>query len=179
MKHLLTLLVGLILSVSTMAQQTTPSVDSTKTIEYPSFYIVGGDTLGIIISIEQAQSLDNDLELYGLFEKMKITCDSTIKAYVVVVNEYSNQVAILETKTKSLETANQAKDNQIKELNGQIANYKSDLEKAGRQLKLKSKVITNQEKRITNLKIQRTAYTIGGGLVGIGIGILIGIFAIH
>jgi len=179
MKHLLTLLVGLILSVSVMAQQTTLSVDSTKTIDYPSFYIVGGDTLGIIISIEQAQSLDNDLELYGLFEKMKISCDSTIKAYVVVVNEYSNQVAILETKTKSLETANQAKDVQIKELNGQIANYKSDLEKAGRQLKLKSKVITNQEKRITNLKIQRTAYTIGGGLVGIGIGILIGIFAIH
>jgi predicted RNase H-like nuclease (RuvC/YqgF family) len=179
MKHLLTLLVGLILSVSTMAQQTTPSVDTTKTIEYPSFYIVDGDTLGIIISIEQAQSLDNDLELYGLFEKMKISCDSTIKAYVVVVNEYSNQVAILETKTKSLETANQAKDNQIKELNTQIVNYKADLEKAGRQLKLKGKLIANQEKRITTLKIQRATYSIGGGVIGVVVGILIGIFAIH
>jgi uncharacterized coiled-coil protein SlyX len=179
MKHLLTLLVGLILSVSVMAQQTTLSVDSTKTIDYPSFYIVGGDTLGIIISIEQAQSLDNDLELYSLFEKMKISCDSTIKAYVVVVNEYSNQVAILETKVKSLETTNKAKDAQIKELNGQIVNYKLDLEKAGKQLKLKSKIISNQEKRITGLKLQRTAYSVGAGIVGVGVGILIGVFAIH
>ena len=179
MKHLFTLLVSLILSVSTMAQQSTPSVDSTKTMEYPSFYIVGGDTLGIVISIEQAQSLDNDLELYGLFEKMKISCDSTIKAYVVVVNEYSNQVAILETKIKSLETTNQSKDNQIKELNSQIVNYKDDLEKAGRQLKLKSKLIANQEKRITGLKVQRATYSVGAGVIGVVVGILIGVFAIH
>jgi uncharacterized coiled-coil protein SlyX len=179
MKHLLTLLVGLILSVSVMAQQTTLSVDSTKAIDYPSFYIVGGDTLGIIISIEQAQSLDNDLELYSLFQKMKISCDSTIKAYVVVVNEYTNQVAILETKIKSLETNNKAKDDQIKELNTQIANYKLDLEKAGNQLKLKDKIITNQEKRITGLKLQRAAYSIGTGIVGVGLGILIGFFAFH
>ena len=179
MKHLLTLLVGLILSVSTMAQQIKPSLDSTKTIEYPSFYIVGGDTLGIIISIEQAQSLDNDLELYGLFEKMKISCDSTIKAYVVVVNEYSSQVAILETKIKSLENTNQSKDNQIKELNSQIVNYQTDLEKAGIQLKLKSKLITNQEKRITVLKLQRASYSIGSGIVGVVVGILVGVFAIH
>ena len=178
MKHLFTLLVGLILSVSTMAQQNKPVVDST-TIDYPSFYIVGGDTLGIIISIEQAQLLDNDLELYGLFQKMKINCDSTIKAYVVVVNEYSNQVVILETKIKSLETTNQSKDNQIKELNSQIVNYQTDLEKADGQLKLKSKLITNQEKRITGLKLQRATYSVGAGVIGVVVGILVGVFAIH
>lgn len=177
MKYLFTLVIGLILSASTMAQQS--NIDTAKNTEYPSYYIVGGDTLGIIISIEQAQSLDNDLELLGLFEKMKISCDSTIKAYVVVVNQYSNQVAILETKVQSLETTNKAKDEQIKELNSRILNYKMDLEKAGNQLKIKSEIISNQEKRITGLKLQRATYSVGAGVIGVVVGILVGVFAIH
>ena len=88
-------------------------------------------------------------------------------------------MAILETKIKSLETTNQSKDNQIKELNSQIVNYQTDLEKAGIQLKLKSKLITNQEKRITVLKLQRASYSIGSGIVGVVVGILVGVFAIH
>ena len=178
MKYLFTLVIGLIFSASTMAQQSIVDT-TTKNTEYPSYYIVDGDTLGIIISIEQAQSLDNDLELLGLFEKMKISCDSTIKAYVVVVNQYSNQVAILETKVQSLETTNKAKDEQIKELNSRILNYKMDLEKAGNQLKIKSEIISNQEKRITGLKLQRATYSVGAGVIGVVVGILVGVFAIH
>jgi predicted RNase H-like nuclease (RuvC/YqgF family) len=171
MKYFLTLIISLVISLSSIAQSTR--------IEYPSFYIVGGDTLGIIISIEQAQALDNDLELYSLFEKMHISCDSTIKRYVSVVNEYNNQVAILEAKAKSLETTNQAKDDQIGELNYQILNYAYELEMADEQLRLKGTIISNLEKRITGLKLQRASYSIGTGLVGVGIGILVGILIAH
>jgi hypothetical protein len=57
--------------------------------------------------------MDNDIELLGLFEKMKFSCDSTIKRYVVVVDKYEKQVAVLKTTLAK-------QDKQIEDLKSQV-----------------------------------------------------------
>lgn len=141
----------------------------------PSYYIQNGDTIGVVLSVEQLQKLDYDVELLELLEKKGINCDSTIKKYICVVNEYGKQVALLETKISKLEEVSDVKDDMIKNLKGQILNYQADLNRAEVQLQYKDQMIKNQEKRITNLKIQR-AVTIGGGVLGTVVGFLVGFF---
>lgn len=145
--------------------------------DLPSYYIQNGDTIGVIISVNQLQKLDYDVELLNLLEKKGINCDSTIKRYISVVNEYGKQVALLETKIQKLESINSDKDSMISNLKSQILNYQSDLSRAEVQLQYKDQMINNQEKRITKLKIQR-AVTIGGGVLGTVVGFLIGFFVI-
>jgi uncharacterized coiled-coil protein SlyX len=141
----------------------------------PSYYIQNGDTIGVVLSVQQLQKLDYDVELLELLEKKGFNCDSTIKKYICVVNEYGKQVALLETKISKLEEVSDVKDDMIKNLKGQILNYQVDLNRAEVQLQYKDQMIKNQEKRITKLKIQR-AVTIGGGVLATAVGFLVGFF---
>ena len=141
----------------------------------PTYYIQNNDTIGVIVSIEQLQKLDYDVELLTLLEQKGINCDSTIKKYICVVNDYGKQVALLEAKIVKLDEISKEKDELINNLKLQVVNYQTDLNRAQVQLEYKGQMIKNQDKRIKKLKIQR-ALTIGGGALGTVVGFLIGFF---
>jgi uncharacterized coiled-coil protein SlyX len=182
MKKIFTLILATLLSFGAYSQTDTIVKDTTKhemvsikdsiINSLPSYYVVNGDTVGIILTIEQAQKLDNDEELLDLLEEMKISCDSTIKHYIIVVNKYERKVATLEIKAKKLEEVRDGQKKMIDNLNQQILNYQTDLKKAEDQLKLKDEIIKNDEQMISNLN--KWKY---GGLTGTLIGF--GLFLLH
>jgi len=138
----------------------------------PAYYVENGDTLGIILSIEQAQQIDNDEEILQLLETMKISCDSTINKYIVVVNEYDRKIGILNMKIHKLEDISKSQTALIDNLKLQIDNYKADLKKAEEQLTKKDNIISLQEKRINRLQMGK-----GIGLTGTIVGF--GLFVLH
>lgn len=169
MKNTLIFLLTL-LSLTTLSQDTT---------SFPQFYIENEDTLGIILSIEQAQQIDNDAELLELLQQKGINCDSTIKAYIKVVNEYDNQIAILELKIKSQQVIIEQKDEQIKNLNSRLENCETDVLAANRQIEILQETIKNLEKRMTLAKI-KSGLKLGGGVVVGGIlGFILGVVILH
>ena len=176
MKKIFTLILATLLSFGAYSQTDTikHNVVSTKDSilnTLPSYYVVGGDTLGVILTIEQAQKLDNDEELLELLEDMKISCDSTIKHYIIVVNKYERKVATLELKTKNLEEIKEGQKKMIDNLNQQILNYQADIKAAEAQLKLKDEIIKNNMNMISSLNRWKFG-GVTGAVVGFGLFIL-------
>lgn len=162
MKSILTFALTFLLSLSAFCQSTT---DSTS---YPRYYVVNGDTVGIILTVEQVQKIDNDLEIKNLLEKSLIDCDSLSSQYIVVISKLENRVAILEIKSNELLSANQKQDQIINRLNAEIANYDKDLKLCDEQGKKKDTIISNQQSTINKLMF-------GGGALNVGLMIIIGL----
>ena len=135
---------------------------SQKSNNYPRFFVENGDTIGIIISIEQAQKIDSDIELFTLFDKMRDNYDSTIEYYVIVTNQYEEKIASMSSKISKLEDIESRQKSMIDNLKMQIANYDSDILKANSQIVLQNQIINNQKKRIRGLKFQKAIGYISG-----------------
>ncbi len=163
MKSILTLLFSIIL-LSTASSQYSVNIDSFGTQELPTWFIYKGDTVGLVFSVAQVQKIDSDLELLSWLEKKGFTCDSTIAAYIKVIDEYGKQVTIFKTNISELSAQIVDKDTQIANLKKQVNNYKKDLDLANTEITNFKKVVDNNNRRITNLKIQRNL-SIGGGAI--------------
>lgn len=144
MKTLLTFILGLLMSVSALCQNTTET-------DYPQFLVVNGDTVGVVLTIEQLQKIDNDLEIKNLLEQSLIDCDSLSSQFIVVVDKLQQRVAILEVKNSELLLANSQQEKIIKELNLKVANFEKDLSLCDEQGKKKDTIISNQQSTINKL----------------------------
>jgi peptidoglycan hydrolase CwlO-like protein len=162
MKYFLTIIISLIFLTNLSAQYTV-NIDTFSKQDLPTWFIYKGDTVGLVFSVEQVQKMDSDLELLSWLEKKGFTCDSTISAYIKVIDEYGKQVTILKTNISELNAQVSDKTSQISVLNQQIENYKKDFELAKNQITNYEKIVKNDKIRITNLKIQRNL-SIGGGV---------------
>jgi peptidoglycan hydrolase CwlO-like protein len=162
MKYFLTFIISLIFIIK-MNGQYNVNIDSLPKQELPTWFIHNGDTVGLIFSIQQVQKIDSDLELLSWLEKKGFTCDSTIAAYIKVIDEYGKQVTILKTNISELSKQIIDKDSQITNLKKQADNYKKELDLANNQISNYETVVSNNNIRITNLKIQRNL-SIGGGV---------------
>lgn len=151
-------------------------MDVTPKIEYPSYYVNNnGDTLGILISVEQAQKVDNDLELLGLLKNMKFKSDSALSSYIIVVDKYENRIAILDAKISTLDSINSDRKEMINNLNKQIFNFKSQIDIADNQIRLNNDIIKNKDKRIRRLQVQKIFGFIGSGAFFVASAILLGL----
>ena len=149
------LIIGLLLllSISVKSQ----SID----IDLPRYYIVQEDTIGIIISIEQAQKIDNDIEISSLLNLSMVQCDSLQSKYIIVVDKLNNRVALLQFKIDDLNMINSDQNKMINNLKLQIESYNKELKLCDDQSKDKDKIIDNQKHDIRKLKRQR----IGGYII--------------
>lgn len=130
--------------------------------EYPKYLIENNDTIGIIITVKQAQRIDNDLELLKLFEKMKYSSDNTINSYISVVDDMGKREALLQLKIKDLVLVEKTQTSMIDNLNKQIVNYKLDLSMCELQSSKKDTIILNNKSEIKKLKFQKfVGYTFG------------------
>lgn len=159
MKSILTFVLTCLLTVSAYCR-----IDTTS---YPKYYVVNNDTVGVIITIEQAQKIDNDLEIKNLLEKSLIDCDSLSSQYIVVVDKLEKRVAILEVKNSELLKATSQQEMIIGKLNDKIKNFEKELILCDEQGKKKDQIISNQNKTINKLLI-------GGGALNLGLIIIIG-----
>ena len=49
-----------------------PTLSFSQNNNLPQYFIEGGDTIGILLSIEQVQKLDNNSQLLDLFKQLQI-----------------------------------------------------------------------------------------------------------
>lgn len=132
-------------------------------IEYP---IIEKDSLGnavVVFSIEQAQDIDNKLELLELLEKM----DGQILDYdslcIKVINEKDEVIAKQDIQIKKMTKLLDNKDDQVLNLKSQIIDYQVKEETYKRQLENKDREIELHEEKI---KDQRNRMILGGSLGG-------------
>ncbi len=135
--------------------------------ELPEYFVEGGDTIGIIISIEQAQSLDNDAELLELFKKMRIDCDNLDTHYVKVINALQEKVALLEIQKKDLIKQGEEKDSLINNLKSQIYNCERSLSLCDEQLEIKNEEIKVLKKEILRQKVRKIISVAGNAALAI------------
>jgi hypothetical protein len=156
MNKILMLFVMIILPIIGMSQT-----------ELPEYFVEGGDTIGIIISIEQAQSLDNDAELLELFKKMRIDCDNLDTHYVKVINALQEKVALLEIQKKDLIKQGEEKDSLINNLKSQIYNCERSLSLCDEQLEIKNEEIKVLKKEILRQKVRKIISVAGNAALAI------------
>jgi hypothetical protein len=169
MKSLL-LTLGLILTVMLGFSQT-----SFVKSDLPQYYVQNSDTIGILLTIEQVQKLDNNTELLGLFEKLSIKCDSLDTYYVGVINNMNDKITILNYKVTKQDEAMKKQDDMVKDLKSQVANAIFRLELCEQQRNNDSTIIKGLKQDLTKAKVKGIAGWTTTGVVS-AIAIFLGIF---
>jgi len=133
---------------------------------YPRFYIQNGDTLGVIISIKQAQKIDNDYDILSLFKKSGKYSDSLQSSYILVVDNMGKEIAELKVKNSKFESIDSIQTEMISNLKLQILNYQKSDSLANKELADDNEIIKNYKKENTKLRIQKfISGTLGTGLL--------------
>lgn len=151
-------------------------ISISQEIEYPRYDI---DSLGqkvVVMTIEQAQKLDNNTDILEIFNKLDMSttefdsvCIKTINDKNVVI---SNQKVLIE----KLNENSQTKDSAIKALQKQVVEYqlnKTLLQDEVNNLTERLKISDKSNRKMKNRMI------IGGGIGGLAIvGLIVGILLI-
>jgi predicted RNase H-like nuclease (RuvC/YqgF family) len=157
MKKILTLLLTLISFVAI----------SQNELETPRYLIENGDTIGIVLSVEQVQNLDNKTELLYLFEKLQINCDSVNSHYIEVINSSDEKIGLLEVKVSELISQGNEKDGLIKNLKEQVAKMEEDNNLCDSQLKNKDSEIKLLKEDLRKEKFKKWLSTAGNVALGV------------
>ena len=65
--------------------------------DYPRIELNDKGQKVVVFTLEQAQKIDNDLEIYALLKSARIQCDSLNISYVKVIDEQRNQIVLLKS----------------------------------------------------------------------------------
>jgi len=131
------------------------SVAQTTEETFPQLYKQGGSVVGIVFSVKQAQQIDRDRELLELLKTLTSELETNKVASLEVINVQKQTI--------------EAKDDQIKLLEGEILDYKiniktrdsleinleSDVKLCDEQSKKKDQIISNKNDEIKKLKGHR------------------------
>lgn len=165
MKGFILTLFGLLLNLNLFAQ-----------IEYPRYEL---DSLGqkvIVMTIEQAQALDNSTDLIPLFNKLNVQVGSVDSACIKVVNEKDVVIAKQQVQINDQKSLIDTKDKEINNLQQRIDNYKVNEIFYQQEIKNKDDEINLHLDKIHDQKVKMW---VGGSLGGLSIiGLIIGIILI-
>ena len=143
--------------------------------DLPQYFVQNGDTIGILMTVEQVQKLDNNSELLGLFEKLSIKCDSLDTYYIGVINKMNDKIAILNVKTTKQDEAMKKQDDMVKDVKAQLTNALLRLSLCEQQRSNDSTIILGLKRDLTKAKVKGIAGWATTGVVS-AIAIFLGIF---
>lgn len=171
MKNFLTLIIGMILSLSAYSQYSQPKID------YPRFEI---DSLGqqvLVMTIEQAQNLDNGTDLLVLLQKQNTQMGQYDSVCVKVINDKEKVIASQKMEIAKLKESINNKDLQIKALQGEVASYLKKILILEDEVTNRQKVIDEKNLQLKKMKTKMIFGGIGGGVAIIGL--ILGFLVIH
>lgn len=143
----------------------------------PSYYINGKDTLGVIISVEQANKINNNLELTKKLQDQLIKLEKINGDYVLLIDAYEKNKGILLTTIAELEHLRDTHLEMITNLQDQNTSFRNSLTLCEEQRRLLDEVINKQNKIIKKKKGDTWFIGAAAVLFGAGIGTWIGIVA--
>jgi hypothetical protein len=162
MKKFLSLMVGLILSLSTFAQYSKP-------IEYPKFETDSNGQQLLVMTIEQAQALDNSTDLLALMERANSQISSYDSVCVKVINDKEQVIASQKLEIAKLKESLNNKDEQIKSLQGEVASYLKKILILENEVTNRQKVIDEKNLQLRKMKTKMVVGGVGGGVAIIGL----------
>jgi hypothetical protein len=165
-KIIITLLLSILSLVAFSQNLSTYSIDSSSLI--PKYLLSGKDTVGIVITMKQAQKIDIDYDLLYLYRSINTDCDSTIATLNQSIIDYRNLDSISNLRFKDYDTLINIKDQQISDLTNQINLKNSQLIIKDSIISEKDNLINLNKNEVNKFKKQRNR----------AIGILCGISAI-
>ena len=171
MKNFLTLIIGMILSLSAYSQYSQPKID------YPRFEI---DSLGqqvLVMTIEQAQNLDNGTDLLVLLQKQNTQMGQYDSVCVKVINDKEKVIASQKMEIAKLKESINNKDLQIKALQGEVASYLKKILILEDQVDNRQQVIDEKNLQLRKMKTKMIVGGLGGGVAIIGL--ILGLLLIH
>lgn len=163
MKKILTLIIGMIISLSAYSQYSQPK------IEYPRYEV---DSLGqkvLVMTIEQAQSLDNSTDLLVIFQKLNTQINDYDSVCVKVINDKDKVIASQKMEIAKLKESINNKDLQIKSLQGEISAYLKKILILESEVDNRQQVIDEKNLQIRKMKTKMIFGGIGGGVTIIGL----------
>lgn len=170
MKKFLSLMIGLILSLSAFSQYSKP-------IEYPKFETDSNGQQVIVMTIEQAQALDNSTDLLALMERANSQIGSYDSVCVKVINDKEQVIASQKLEIAKLKESLNNKDQQIKALQGEVAAYLKKILILEEQVANRQQVIDEKNLQIRKMKTKMVFGGIGGGVAIIGL--VLGLLLVH
>ena len=138
---------------------------SNAQINYPRYEVDSTGQKVIVMTIEQAQSLDNNSEMLSLFEKLNTQIGSYDSICVKVVNEKDLVIAKQKIQITALKESLNNKDSQIKALQGEIRDRELIEDVLQVEVDNRGDVIIEKNKQIKKMKLKM----IFGGGVGAAI----------
>lgn len=137
------------------------------------------DSLGnkvVVMTIEQAQKLDNNTDLLVLFQKLDADLGSYDSMCVKVINEKDVVIASQTVQIENLKNSVKIKDDKVIELQKEVAQHLLKIGSLQSEIDNKNTEINLHKGQITKAKWN---FAIGGGVGGLLIGLVLGIFATH
>ena len=171
MKKFLTLIIGVILSLSAYSQYSQPKID------YPRFEI---DSLGqqvLVMTIEQAQNLDNGTDLLVLLQKQNTQMGQYDSVCVKVINDKEQVIASQKMEIAKLKESINNKDLQIKALQGEVVSYLKKILILEDQVNNRQQVIDEKNLQLRKMKTKMIVGGLGGGVAIIGL--ILSLLLIH
>jgi peptidoglycan hydrolase CwlO-like protein len=129
--------------------------------DYPKIELNEKGEKIVIFTLEQAQNIDNKLEVLELMKVARIKCDSLNISYIKIIDEQSKQIVKLEKLNSELNNQITDKDKQIENLNQQNKNLTTDVNLCEKQNTNKNTEIEGLKKDIKKVKW----LSLGGGFL--------------
>lgn len=159
MKNFLTVMM-LLFTLFTFGQSDTTNVET-----FPRAYVVNGDTLGIVLSMEQAQRVDSDMELIQMYRELIISHDELDTTYVGVIRVLDDKIEVLEITVNEYIELDRKNNSIISNLKLQISKYEENSDKCDEIISSEKDLRTENKK----IKRQRLWGGITGGAIIIGL----------
>jgi peptidoglycan hydrolase CwlO-like protein len=142
------------------------SLTAYSQIEYPRFE---KDSLGraiVIITVEQAQALDNNTDLLRLFEKLDTQLGEYDEACIRVIGQKDAVIAVQDIQIKTLKESLLNKDDQIVKLQKEVSLNEAKISSFETELKKKNEEIELHKGEIKRVK---TNAILGGSISTVGV----------
>ena len=178
MKYLLTILLYTY-SMMSFGQPTSDKINGTTSGPFPSYFLdTSGHKAGVVLTIEQAQKVDNDYDMIALLENQQLGCDTTIKTYQILVKHQDDLIASLSFGSSQKDSLLRGKDDLINQLRGQIKIYIRDGMLCGQLVDNKDEEIKMLRKQVFKLKVQKIVGFTGVAVFG-GVAVGLGAYSIY
>lgn len=137
--------------------------------EYPKFSTDSSGNKLVVMTLEQAQALDNKTDLLPLYEKMSTQVGQVDSSCVITIREKDEAIKSQDKVINSQKEVISGKDKELKNLRLIIENYKSTEETYKKEIDNKNKEIDLHLDKISKMR--------GRILIGSGIGVVVGFVA--
>ncbi len=140
--------------------------------EYPKIETDEKGQKIVIFTLEQAQKIDNDLEILDLLDRNKIQCDSLNIARLRIIDSQNSKIVLLEKSISELKAQSSDKDLLLVNKDEQIKNLEESVKIQEEQKCIKQKQIEGLQSDLKKEKKKKWLFGAGGLAIGILIALL-------